>query len=98
MTHFLINHAIDAVTCLFIAAFAFSINQHGNYRRLGLSAQYGVKIIMVSAMSVVGLTIIGWMHPIYLDVASWVSQIGINVGVCLALWGHFKLFKLGDRK
>jgi len=54
---------------------------------------YGIKIIMISAMAVVGLTMIGWMHPIYLDVASYISKIGINLGVVLALWGHFKLFK-----
>ena len=91
--HFLVNHALDALFCLIIASFAMGINQRGDYHRLGVTAQYGIKIIMVSAMAVVGLTIIGWMHPIYLDVASYVSKIGVNLGLCLTLWGHGKLFK-----
>ena len=91
--HFLTDHALDAVFCTIIAAFAFGINQRGDYRRLGVPAQYGIKIIMIAAMSAVGLTLVGWMHPVYLDAASYISKIGINLGLCLTLWGHGSLFK-----
>ena len=93
MIHFITDHLLDAIFCAIIAIFAFGINQRGDYHRLGKLAGYGIKCIMVSAMIVVGLTIVGWMHPSYLDTASFVSKIGINFGLCLTLWGHNQLFK-----
>lgn len=93
MMHFITDHLLDAVFCVIIAAGAFKINQLGDYQRLGIEAQWGVKCIMVAAMCVVGLTLVGWFHSMYLDVASYISKIGINFGLCLILLGHMKLFK-----
>jgi hypothetical protein len=93
MMHFVTDHLLDAVFCFIIAAYSFKINQLGDYRRLGQTAGWGIKCIMVSAMCVVGLTLVGWFHPLYLDVASYISKIGINFGLCLALYAHFKLFE-----
>ena len=91
--HFVIYHGINGILCIAIAILAFGLNRDANISRLGKMAQYGVKIIMISAMMAVGLTIVSYNAPEYLDVADFISGTGINLGLMLTLWGHSALFK-----
>lgn len=93
MMFHILDHGLDALFCAIIAYFAFEINRTGHIERLGKTAVYGIKTIMISAAAVPIMTILGLFDPMYLDVATYVSKIGINSGLVLTLAGHSKLVR-----
>lgn len=86
---------IDKIFCLFIAWGGFTILQMAPpVSKLPPLAWHGVKIIAISAMLAVVAALFGFISPTLEHLSSHFSSSGINLGLCIILYAHYKMFNV----